>query len=96
MLFLKELWYGNIAPGEGRYHSKKEYSEAWMLVERMEDQLKERLSPEDWELFTQYQDAERGAGCISEADIFVEGFCMGAKVIIDIWGCGEPKRAGSS
>ena len=58
MLFLEEFWNGNISPGEGRYHSKKEYKDAWSLVERLEDQLKERLSPEHWELFTQYQDAE--------------------------------------
>ena len=45
MLFLEEFWNGNIAPGEGRYHSQKEYREAWGLVESMEDQLKEQLAP---------------------------------------------------
>ena len=84
MLFLEEFWNGNISPGEGRYHSKKEYKEAWKLVEDLEDQLKEQLSSKDWELFTKYQDAERGAGCISDADIFIEGFRMGAMVIMDV------------
>ena len=84
MLFLKDFWYGNISPGEGRYHSKKEYKEAFRHLERMEDQLKERLSPEDWELFTQYQDAEGKAGDIEDADIFIEGFRMGARVILDV------------
>ena len=84
MLFLKDFWYGNISPGEGRYHAKKEYKEMWRLLECMEDQLKERLSPEDWELFTQYQDAEGKAGDIENADIFIEGFLMGAKIILDV------------
>ena len=84
MLFLEEFWNGNIAPGEGRYHSKKEYKEAWKRVESMEDQLKERLTAEEWELFTAYQDAERTAGVISDADIFIEGFRMGAKIIMDV------------
>ena len=84
MLFLKEFWRGNIAPGEGRYHSRKEYKEAWKVVEQTEDELKERLTAEDWELFTKYQDAERTAGCISDADIFIEGFCMGAKILLDV------------
>ena len=84
MLFLEEFWNGNIAPGEGRYHSPKEYREAWGLVERMEDQLKKQLPQEHWELFTQYQDAERGADCISNADIFIEGFRMGARAIMDV------------
>lgn len=84
MLFLEEFWNGNIAPGEGRYHSKKEYKEAWKLVESMEDQLKERLSSEDWELFTQYQEAEVRAGDIEDSDIFIEGFRMGVKIILDV------------
>ena len=84
MLFLEEFWNGNIAPGEGRYHSKKEYKDAWRLVEQTEDELKERLIAEDWELFTRYQDAERGAGVIADADIFIEGFRMGVKIILDV------------
>ena len=50
MLFLKEFWHGNISPGEGRYHTKKEYKDAWRLVESTEDKLKEQLSSEDFEL----------------------------------------------
>ena len=84
MLFLEEFWNGNISPGEGRYHSKKEYKDAWRLVEQTEDEQKERLTAEDWELFTRYQDAERGAGVIADADIFIEGFRMGARVILDV------------
>ena len=84
MLFLKDFWYGNISPGEGRYHAKKEYKEAWRLVESMEDKLKEQLSSEDFELFTQYQEAEAKAGDIEDADIFIEGFRMGARAIMDV------------
>ena len=84
MLFLEDFWNGNISPGEGRYHAKKEYKEAWRLVESMEDQLKERLSSEDWEVFTQYQEAEAKAGDIEDADIFIEGFRMGVKIILDV------------
>ena len=84
MQFLKDFWYGNISPGEGRYHSKKEYKDAWRLVESMEDKLKEQLSPEDWELFTKYQEAEDKAGDIESTDIFIEGFRMGALIIIDV------------
>lgn len=84
MLILKDFWNGNITPSEGQYHTKKEYKASWKLVESMEEQLKERLSKEDWELFTKYQDAERDAGCLSDADIFIEGFRMGARVIMDV------------
>ena len=78
MLFLEEFWHGNISPGEGRYHANKEYSK------QCEDDLKKRLSPENWELFIKYQDAEREVSCLSDADNFIEGFRMGAKVIMDV------------
>ncbi len=85
MLILEELWNGNIAPAEGQYHPKREYKEAWGLVDAIEDQLKEQLSPENWKLFNNYLDAEGKARCLSEADIFIEGFRMGAKVLIDVF-----------
>ena len=83
MLFLKDFWCG-ISPGEGRYHTKEEYQKAYRLMESVEDQLKERLSPEEWALFTQYQDAEGKAGDIEDTDIFIEGFCMGARMMLDV------------
>ena len=48
------------------------------------DKLKEQLFPEDFELFTQYQDAEGKAGDIEDADIFIEGFRMGALIVMDV------------
>ena len=84
MLFLKDFWYGNISPGEGRYHTKEEYKKVYRLLESVEEQLKERLSPEEWALFTQYQDAEGKAGDIEDTDIFIEGFRMGAMMILDV------------
>ena len=84
MLFLEEFWHGNISPGEGRYHANKEYSKHWKVMEQCEDELKKRLSPENWELFIKYQDAEREVSCLSDADNFIEGFRMGAKIILDV------------
>ena len=36
------------------------------------------------QLFTQYQDAEGKAGDIEDADIFIEGFRMGALIVMDV------------
>ena len=84
MLFLNEFWNGNISPGEGRYHPSEEYSKAWRVMEKCEEQLKARLSEEDWDWFLKYQDAEREASYFTDTDIFIEGFRMGAKVIMDV------------
>ena len=84
MLFLKEFWNGGISPGEGRYHTKQEYGDAWKRVEQAEEGLKKHLSSEDWELFAKFQEAQAKADDIEYSDIFIEGFRMGAKVILDV------------
>ena len=84
MLFLEEFWNGNISPGEERYHSRKEYSRLLNLMEQCEDHLKSKLSKEDWEVFVKYQDADREFGCLEVGDNFMDGFRMGAKVILDV------------
>ena len=65
-------------------------------MESVEDQLKERLSPEEWSLFTQYQDAEGKAGDIEDTDIFIEGFRMGAMMAMDVLGSSTKPKAASS
>ena len=84
MLFLEEFWYGNISPGEERYHARKEYSRLLNTMEQCEDHLKAKLSKEDWEIFVKYQDADREFGCLEVGDNFMDGFRMGAKVILDV------------
>ena len=93
MLFLEEFWNGNISPGEERYHSKKEYSRLMNLMEETEDHLKENLSKEDWEEFVKYQDAERELSCLEVGDNFMDGFRMGAKVILDVLLSQKPQSA---
>jgi hypothetical protein len=71
-------------PVRGDTTPRKNTKKAYRLMESAEDQLKERLSPEEWALFTQYQDAESKAGDIEDTDIFIEGFRMGAMIVMDV------------
>ncbi len=84
MLFLEEFWHGNISPGEGRYHPQKEYRTLLNIMEQCEDHLKAKLSKEDLEVFVKYQDADREYSCLEVGDNFMDGFRMGAKVILDV------------
>ena len=84
MLFLDEFWNGNISPCEERYHPNAEYNKRLRIMEQCEDQLKEKLSQEEWKLFVKYQDAERELSCLEGSDDFIDGFRMGAKVIMDV------------
>ena len=84
MLFLEEFWNGNIAPGEGRYHPKKEYAKAMQTMERCDDTLKAHLSAEDYQIFREYAEATIQACCTESCDNFIEGFRMGARMMIDV------------
>jgi hypothetical protein len=84
MLFLEEFWNGNIAPGEGRYHPKKEYSKSIQTMERCDDTLKAHLSAEDYQIFREYAEASMAAGCTESCDNFIEGFRMGAMMMMDV------------
>ena len=84
MFFLDKFWKGDIAPGEGRYHPKREYSAALQVMERCDDSLKAQLSPEDYRIFREYAEAALNAGCTESCDNFIEGFRMGAQMMIDV------------
>ena len=84
MFFLDKFWKGDIAPGEGRYHPKQEYSTALQIMERCDDTLKAHLSLEDYRVFREYADAALNAGCTESCDNFIEGFRMGAQLMMDV------------
>lgn len=84
MLFLESFWKGEVIPGEGRYCSNRAYSEALQVMEKCEETLKKVLSEEDWKTFQQFADAHQELSDLSDCDNFVEGFRMGAKVMMDV------------
>lgn len=84
MFFLDQFWKGNIAPGEGQYHPKREYAKAMQVMERCDDTLKAHLSQEDYRIFREYADASLEAGCTESCDNFIEGFRLGARMMMDV------------
>ena len=84
MFFLDKFWKGAIAPGEGRYHPRREYAKAMQVMERCDDALKAHLSQEDYRIFREYADASLEAGCTESCDNFIEGFRLGARMMMDV------------
>lgn len=84
MLFLEEFWRGNITPGEKRYRPGSDYSKAFRTLEHCENHMKEHLSEDDWKIFERFKNAAQEIGSLSDCDNFVEGFRMGAMVMLDI------------
>ena len=84
MRFLEDLWRGNTSPGDARYNAKSEYSRVYNTMEQCEEHMRKVLSSEDWKVFDEFVSAEIEASCLSSYDCFVDGFRMGAKLMLDI------------
>jgi hypothetical protein len=92
MLILEEFWRGNVSPGEERYRPNSDYSKAFRTMERCEQYMKEHLSEEGLKIFEQFQDAEREVSCLSDCDNFIDGFRMGAMIMMDVFVSYKPKH----
>jgi hypothetical protein len=53
-------------------------------MERCDNTLKAHLSQADYAVFREYADASLKAGCTESCDIFIEGFRMGAWMMMDV------------
>ena len=84
MLFLDKLWKGDASPGEKRYHPNAEYVKVYRAMERCDQYLHEHLDPESLKIFEEFVSAELDVRCLSDCDIFVDGFRMGAKMMMDV------------
>lgn len=84
MYFLNKFWKGEIAPGEGRFHPNREHTKAVQTMERCDSILKSQLSKADYNTFREYADAVLDASSAEYCDSFVEGFRLGALMMLDV------------
>lgn len=81
---LEDLYYGNIVPNEKCAKLDDEVKELLKLLNRNEEKLTATLSEEQKDTFEKYKDCNREISEISEREIFLNGFRMGARIIIDV------------
>lgn len=81
---LEDLYYGNLFPHEKCAKLDDEVKELLKLLNRNEEKLTATLSEEQKETFEKYKDCNREIFEISEREIFLNGFRMGARIIIDV------------
>ena len=84
MYLLDRFWKGEIAPGEGRFHPNREHTKAVQTMEHCDDALKAHLPQADYKTFREYADAARDASAAESCDSFVEGFRLGALMMLDV------------
>ena len=84
MNILEELYYGNIVPNEKCAKFDDEVKELLKLLNRNEEKLTATLTEAQKETFEKYKDCNREISEISEREIFLNGFRLGARIIIDV------------
>ena len=80
---LEDLYYGNLFPQEKCARLDDEVKELLKLLNRNEEKLISTLSDEQKETFEKYKDCNREISEICEREAFLNGFRLGARIIIE-------------
>ena len=81
---IQDLYYGRISPYEMSISTAPEYQKLKALADKNEDSLRENLSDEQKELLEKLIKCITNISSISERDMFIAGFRLGMKLMIDV------------
>ena len=81
---INELWYGNIEPQDRTIPRDKDYKQLLKRICDYEEQFRGIFSPEQQKAFEDYENATISVTAISEEASFVEGFRLGAKIMLEV------------
>ena len=81
---IQDLYYGRISPYEMSISTAPEYQKLKALADKNEDLLRETLSDEQKELLDKLIESVTDISSISERDMFINGFRLGMKLMIDV------------
>ena len=84
MSTIQDLYYGRISPYEMSISTTPEYQKLKALAGKNEDLLRETLSDEQKELLEKLIECITDISSISERDMFITGFRLGMKLMIDV------------
>lgn len=85
MRILEELWYGNLHPSEKKFRRQTEFDKILKLLVRHEEKLMESLNESEKETFEKYRECCGELSDISNCEIFINGFKLGARFIIECY-----------
>ena len=81
---IQDLYYGRISPYEMSISTTPEYRKLKALANKNEDLLRETLSDEQKKLLDKLIECITDISSISERDMFINGFRLGVKLMIDV------------
>ena len=81
---IQDLYYGRISPYEMSISAAPEYQKLKALADKNEDLLRETLSDEQKDLLDKLIESFTHISSISERDMFIAGFRLGVRLMIDV------------
>ena len=84
MKIIEDLYYGRISPYEMSISATPEYQKLKSIADRNEDLLRKSLSDEQKLLLDKLIESVTDISSISERDMFIAGFRLGMKLMIDV------------
>ena len=86
MFVLDQLWREGISPSERYTRKGSEYHAILLRICDEGDKLSEELTEKGKKHFEAYQQAQIDLSVVSEREVFIEAFRLGAKLVLDIVG----------
>ena len=89
MTILEQIWYETLHPAEIIKKPTPEYSNLTDIMGESEKKLLHLLTDEGKELFHKYSDSQSSLNDMNQCDIFMNGFRIGARVMLEIMEAAE-------
>ena len=84
MRILEELWYGNVTPGEREVEKGSRMWNLGRLILQNKEELEPLLSEKAKEVLEKLRDNQTELNGINECEIFVCGFRLGARIMLEV------------
>ena len=84
MKLLEDLFYGELSPNVKSYEGNEQFEKALETIDQNEGPLKENLSEADFSQVQRLLDAQEEIISICSCENFLDGFRMGARLMLEI------------
>ena len=86
MYVLRELWRGEISPTDRRVRQGSEYQQRAVEARKQMAEFAAMLPPEAKERMEEINDQKHSMAMLAEEDVFIYGFRLGARMMLDVMG----------
>ena len=86
MYVLQDLWDGNIRPSERAIRYGSTYAALRHQVTEAETKFRQEMTEKGRSIYEDYCNKQNQLLELSEADAFIQGFRLGARIILDVIG----------